>query len=107
MRELPAAETTPSARMTFSSPGPITAIILSEQEQGWNGHPGVDQPLHQDVRFPPEVAAPHAHDGGQAYAYTHGAKAYGHRDAGAIDDPTEDVASQVVSAKVELRTGGF
>jgi len=31
---------------------------IEQQEQTWNGHLGVDQPLHQDVRFPPEVGAP-------------------------------------------------
>ena len=69
--------------------------------------PGIDQPLHQDVEFPPEVAARHTHHGGQGEAYAHGAKAHGHRDTGAIDNTAKEVTSEIVGAEVELTAGRF
>ena len=105
MRELLAAERTPSDGMTFSSPGPSMAMTLSNTTRE-EGHPGIDQALHQHVKLAPEIAAADADGSGQRSANADGAKAHCHRDLGPVDNAAKGHARGYQSpGKTAL--GGF
>ncbi len=76
-----------------------------DDEQRRKGHESIDQPLQEDVELPAPVAGNQAEQDCNHNMKSTRAQPDNHRDAGPVDDPAENVSSEIIRPQDKFRSG--
>ena len=98
-REMVMPDDTPRITMICSRPCPAIDMMVSNKQQARERHPGIDEPLHQEVQLAADEPRGAADQHRNHHVQGGRRQADEQRDARPVDQATQEVAPELVGAQ--------